>query len=307
MKKSFFVFFKIFVTTSIFFILITHIDIDNFFNVIKKIELKFYFYALVIALVQLLLNVTRWKIIINHLGDKIDHLILTKIFWIGLFFNQVLPTSVGGDVVKSYYLFKENVKFDRVVLSIVIDRVFGMVGLSFLSMLVVIFFHGRAGASPILIEVITLWFVFYFSIGVFFMFDKIFFPFANIKIIKWLNSIAYDLRKIIFSINPSIKLLIISLFIHSLNILIFLVLAKGSGIFYLWESFVFIVPLATLIMSIPISIAGWGIREGVLVAGLSYTGVQNEVTLAISVMFGLIVLLHSLPGAVLWLINKKKN
>ena len=60
-------------------------------------------------------------------------------------------------------------------------------------------------------------------------------------------------------------------------------------------------------MSIPISIAGWGIREGVLVAGLSYTGVQNEVSLAISVMFGLIVLLYSLPGAVFWLMHKKKQ
>lgn len=307
MKNIFFVAIKIFISIGFFFILIPHIDVGNLFIVINKIEFKFYFYAILLTFIQMLLCILRWRVIITYMGEKIDYLILTKIFWIGLFFNQVLPSSVGGDAVKCYYFIKENYKFDRVVLSIVIDRVIGIVGLSLLSILVVIFFLGGPLTSPILNEVIAIWLIFYFSISVFFLSDRVFYRYENIKIIKWLNSIVNDSRKIIFSINPSIKLLIITLIVHAFNILIFLLLAKGSGIFYQWESFVLIVPLATLIMSIPISIAGWGIREGVLVAGLSYTGIQNEVSLAISVMFGLIVLLYSLPGAVFWLIYRKKT
>ena len=48
-------------------------------------------------------------------------------------------------------------------------------------------------------------------------------------------------------------------------------------------------------------------NESVLVARLSYTGFQNEVSLAISIMFGLLVFIYSLPGGLFWFIHKKNR
>ena len=62
-------------------------------------------------------------------------------------------------------------------------------------------------------------------------------------------------------------------------------------------------PLASLLMTVPISIAGWGVREGVMIIGFGFLGVTPESALAISLLYGLIMLVISLPGVVIWLLD----
>jgi uncharacterized membrane protein YbhN (UPF0104 family) len=56
-----------------------------------------------------------------------------------------------------------------------------------------------------------------------------------------------------------------------------------------------------LIMMIPISIAGWGVREAAMIVALGYAGVSAADAFAISVAFGLTFLLSGIPGGILWL------
>ncbi len=53
-------------------------------------------------------------------------------------------------------------------------------------------------------------------------------------------------------------------------------------------------------MCIPISIAGWGIREGVMVSAFGFFGVLPEQALALSILYGLLLLGVSLPGVIIW-------
>ncbi|MGH9896295.1 MAG: lysylphosphatidylglycerol synthase domain-containing protein, partial [bacterium] len=61
------------------------------------------------------------------------------------------------------------------------------------------------------------------------------------------------------------------------------------------------VPVAIFATTIPVSIAGWGVREGVMVATLGAFGVPPEGAFALSLLFGVALAVVSLPGAVLWL------
>jgi hypothetical protein len=61
------------------------------------------------------------------------------------------------------------------------------------------------------------------------------------------------------------------------------------------------VPVALLAASVPISIGGWGVREGVLVELLAAQGIAADSGLALSVLFGLALALASLPGGAWWL------
>jgi hypothetical protein len=58
---------------------------------------------------------------------------------------------------------------------------------------------------------------------------------------------------------------------------------------------------------LPISLAGWGVREVSLVALLGLLGVDREAALALSVEFGIICTLMSLPGGVIWLGLRKST
>ncbi len=60
---------------------------------------------------------------------------------------------------------------------------------------------------------------------------------------------------------------------------------------------------ALLVTTLPISIAGWGVREGAMVAAFSLVGVPVEGALVLSILFGLLILLISLPGGVVWMLS----
>ena len=65
-----------------------------------------------------------------------------------------------------------------------------------------------------------------------------------------------------------------------------------------------VVPITNLLIALPISIAGWGVREGVMITGLGFLNVSVEAAFALSILYGLLMLVVSLPGFVDWIWRK---
>ncbi|MDT8317699.1 MAG: UPF0104 family protein, partial [bacterium] len=57
---------------------------------------------------------------------------------------------------------------------------------------------------------------------------------------------------------------------------------------------------------IPISLAGWGVREGAMVGIFLLIGASKETVLPISILYGLIVIIHSMPGMFFWIHSKER-
>lgn len=83
--------------------------------------------ALGLAGLSTLMAAWRWTILLQARGFPVTLRSCFSLYLIGIFFNHALPGSVGGDVVRGYYLVAENPdrRMDS-VLSIVIDRVLGL-------------------------------------------------------------------------------------------------------------------------------------------------------------------------------------
>jgi uncharacterized membrane protein YbhN (UPF0104 family) len=60
-------------------------------------------------------------------------------------------------------------------------------------------------------------------------------------------------------------------------------------------------------MTLPISIAGWGVRETAMVGLFGLIGVPNEGALVLSVLFGLIGIAVAIPGGVVWLASRDRG
>ena len=69
---------------------------------------------------------------------------------------------------------------------------------------------------------------------------------------------------------------------------------------------VVLMPLVVLMMMIPISIAGWGVRELAMVTAFGYVQLDPTDALTLSLAFGLATLASGLPGGVLWLLKPVK-
>ena len=93
----------------------------------------------------------------------------------------------------------------------------------------------------------------------------------------------------------------ISALILVLQTVVIVVLAKALGVHAGLAFMVMSWSLVMLAVTLPISIAGLGLREGVLVVMFTATGKSKEEALALGLLFFLVVLVTRLPGALTWL------
>ncbi|MSQ87566.1 MAG: hypothetical protein EXR10_12185 [Alphaproteobacteria bacterium] len=93
----------------------------------------------------------------------------------------------------------------------------------------------------------------------------------------------------------------LSLVIHVMTILAVASIAAGLGLNNLLIPIALVVPTALIAAAIPISLNGWGVREGVMVAGFALFGVAQADAFLISVLLGFSVVISALPGGFTWL------
>jgi uncharacterized protein (TIRG00374 family) len=74
--------------------------------------------------------VARWQILLKVQGINLSTGRVSALFFIGMFYNQFLPGGTGGDIVKTYLLWKETPgKKPGALLAVMFDRMVGLVAL----------------------------------------------------------------------------------------------------------------------------------------------------------------------------------
>src|SRR5690606_4783819 len=68
-----------------------------------------------------------------------------------------------------------------------------------------------------------------------------------------------------------------------------------------------LVPPVMLVSMVPISIAGWGVREGAMITAFGLVGLDTADALALSIVFGVIVSLVGAPGGAIWALTRPKR
>ena len=288
-----------------FWLLLVNIDIHEVFKLLINFPILYIFIALSILIIQVLVANFRWKVVLFNLNINVPSRDILKILWIGLFFNQLLPSSVGGDAFRGYYLYKRGFTLSQSVLSVMLDRIIGFLSLVIM-VLGALFFVLDIVSDPI-----AQWGVLTLTIGasitllLVLSFDHFSKRLIHWKLFRGLSTVAFEGRKLVLKFSPGFKLLIIGFSIHLLTIFVYLLLLKGMNLDVNLIKFALIIPILGLLMLAPISIAGWGLREGVMVIGLGYLGVLPENAFALSILYGILLLVVSLPGLLIWLLSGK--
>jgi len=294
------------VTLSLLVILARNIDVQKTLEFLQGTSIPVFLAAGCVMVLQVLLAVLRWGQVMTHQRIRLPFQSLLRYFWLGLFFNQVLPSSVGGDAVRAYCLVREGHGIGSASVAVLLDRLLGMAGLV---LLVIV-------ALPLSMNYITegamrlaLYAVVVAAVGVIgfvLVLDRLTARFRKWRIVRGLTALSKDARRLLFSADPGIRVILLSIGVHVISILAIAVLALATKIDVHWTAFVVVVPIAILLMTVPVSIAGWGVREGVMVVGLGYAGVAAEHAVALSILFGFLVLVIALPGGLVWMIAGRR-
>jgi uncharacterized protein (TIRG00374 family) len=266
--------------------------------------------AAVLFLISLVVLSFRWQILVSGYGLKIPTLTLFKYYLIGLFFNNFLPTGIGGDVLRIYNLIQSS--GDRTIsfASVMTERLLGISSTLILALISILILREEFRTNLILFIVLgmILLVILFFAIA---FSKKLAAPIEKLtvkltifrlgdRIQKFLDAIRfYSDSKIVY-----IKILTVSLIGQVLIIVKAYCLALALGIEVNLIYMFLVVPI-TIILSMLPSINGIGFRDGGYVILLAKIGVSKAEALSLSFLTLFIPILISISGGILFMLQKK--
>ncbi len=131
--KSLFI--KITLSAAFFCILFASVSTTEFQMHLSNINPLFFILSLLVIPVVIPTNCLKWKILIEHQGRPVKFYYLLRVYCIGYFFSNLLPSNVGGDVMRAYYLGRHFRNASMAAVSVFIERLSGIVALMALSVL----------------------------------------------------------------------------------------------------------------------------------------------------------------------------
>ena len=127
------------------------------------------------------------------------------------------------------------------------------------------------------------------------------------RLVRGLALLAGDARKVFLVPGHALRVLGWGVVGHVNVALAVYILARGLDLDVGLVDCLALIPPVLLITTLPISIAGWGVRELSMVAAFGLIGVPDEGAVALSVVFGLVVAVMSLPGGLIWLLGEDRG
>jgi len=131
--------------------------------------------------------------------------------------------------------------------------------------------------------------------------------FAHFKFTRHLHEISADMRRVYHDPRAILLHSVISILIHFISMLAVYFIGTGIGLNYSLLTFLVLVPPVMLLTIAPISLAGWGVREGGMIGLFLLIGADKTLVLSMSVLYGLVLLAASLPGLYLFLMSRHKS
>lgn len=246
----------------------------------------------------------RWRIVLGVLRVPIAMSEALGLYLVGMVFSQALPSTVGGDAMRIYLLRRAGRSLRAVIHSVMLDRIIGFVGIFLLIFVSLPLLSHLIDDRAAFTGVLVLDGVGLAGVAVFLHLDRL-----PARLRRWHVFAAFvefvaDGRKLMLALPAAAYVLALSLAGHVLTVLAVYLLAVGLGVEVSFWACMALVPPVMILATVPVSLAGWGLREGAMVAALGFVGVSVQEAVVVSVLYGLAMLTVSLPGLAVWLARR---
>jgi len=248
---------------------------------------------------------TRWWLLIRVHGLGHTYFNLVRPTYIGAFFNNLLPSSTGGDLFRMYHIYRQGHGAAVAVSPIVTERAVGLLCMVALATVSIYHFSQETELFNAL-RTLLFWLLACGIIGVgvvafpatYYRFHRFLERWERFRPVAGLLGITEATHTYLKRPYILIALVIISLTLQGLQIVIFLILGAGVDAGLSAEQYLFIVPVILVAASIPVTVGGLGVREAAAVTLFTAAGMSQENAAAVSLLFIPVLLLSGVPG--LW-------
>jgi len=305
-KKVMGLVFKICFSVALLFVLFKQIDAKSVLSIIKHTNKPLLLLAFVLSSSVYILCFFRWKMLLAVSGIKPAISRLISPFAGGVFFNLFLPTTIGGDLVRSADLAIHTKKANEVVATVILDRLSGYIGMVFVALIALLFggkliedrivFVSIAGLTLFLILIMMV----FFNKAVYSVFRKLFYSPDAGKIRAAIEDIHQEIYNLRDHKKTALKNLALSVLVQAIAPVTSYIIALSLGIDLNIAYFFIILPIISAISMLPVSLGGLGIRDAATIFFFAKVGVGKDLAFAMSLIGFLFIVIYAGIGGFIY-------
>ncbi len=254
----------------------------------------------------------RWKLLLTVQGVQASFYTLVKSMIVAVFFNNFLPSTIGGDAMRAYDTWKMGGGKTQSVSIIFMDRLLGVFTLFMFALLALLL----TSIDVTFIPGFRLWVLLAVLAGITTLYILFF---RSVEISRYLQGSSKNNSSVIkgslikvfnvfagFNGKPGVltTALFLSVLLQLNVILHYTLLAMSLDINVPFSAMFIIIPVAIVVMMIPVSINAIGVRELIFVALFGLYGVDSADALAFSWMSFILITILGLIGGIVFMLRK---
>ncbi len=298
---------KILISAALLYFALRKADFANLASRITIASLGWIALAIAVTFLQIFFGVLRWREVSAECGAPLGTMQAMRYNVIGTFFNQTLPSSIGGDAVRLWLVARTGAGWRAATYSIFIDRAIGLIALAIIiavslpwSLSLIRNPNGRS--ALLVVDAIAL----AGGIG-FLILGALHWPWLK----RWwgthhLHACAVIADRVLFSRKHGPKIAVLSVLVHVLTAVIAWCVVQSIAAPVLFSQIFQLIPPVMLITMLPISIAGWGVREATMGLAFGYAGLIATEGVNVSLLFGAVSFIVGAFGGLVSILSAEK-
>ena len=318
MKKPLTAALKITISVALYAYIFWKIDVGHLWEILREAKIAYLVAAVGVYLVIQALSAYRWYILMKPLEIKVSYGDLLSYYFLGMYFNFFLPTAIGGDVVRVYYLQKHTRSVGIATATVFLDRDLGMAALLSLALIVASIagtrlpIHvGGMNELPLapVFGIVTAAFILA-NLALFYrptydvihrLFKLLRMKAADDKVERLFNSVnAYRGKWSLMALGMTLSVIVQ---FGCVVVNLFAAWAIGIHTQNGWIDYLVFIPTIGLVSMVPLSVNGMGWREVSYIALFQSVGISEHAAAALAFLWLGVLVASSLPGGIIYIMK----
>lgn len=299
---------KLLVSAACLYFVLSATELNRVGASLVEVSLGVFVLGVILHVTSYLAGALRWWKILAAMDVNVSFRTVFPSYYMGVFFNNFLPTGFGGDVARTLQLRARGISGSALVVSAILDRLFGFLAVALIGFLLTVFHPlPQLGLLPVTV----------FSLALAVLIPIILLSFRPQPVRRLAARVKGRFPRLsavieklpLLGQHPGLvsQSVVLSILNQLLVVGVVWICARNLGISIDVSSATIIVFLAFLTMALPISVGGLGVREAALVALLVQAGYAAQPAVALSLVYVAILWITAVPGAIVWLFQSRQS
>lgn len=308
MKGKYSIIIKIAISLCLIAFLISRADWHLIIDKLKAVNSLLIGFIVFMAMVSVALSSLKWKILLSINGIHMEFLRLVRYYFISMFFNNFLPTRIGGDVYRVYKTYNNPKSKTGAIVAVVTERLTGVFAITLMGTIagLISYAHDNQevsgitaliGAICVLTSIIAVLLIYYGKLGAYLQSKKM----VPEKVKLAIN----NLREYTQKPFHTVMAFVVSFVFHIAMVVKFAVLFYGISEECGVIAIAVVLLVSNVISMIPLSLNGIGLLEGSFIVAIQTFGVSYDSALTVMLINRSVIMLVSLVGAIFYLLDNK--